>query len=260
MSRLSVVHNLSSFHTMRLSNWDLFDWVPPPSLLELAVWRREGCITVTDGASLPCKYCSTLWSKIWLSHVKCIAANSGRFNYNNLFPDLSSEKRWEEENCWKFERMVSYHFESWSIFCHSACSACPACPSCSVCNLRPFFCCQESHWPQCQALIAKVWMQIPSTGSFGDFEMKTGCSAVMPTLRWITFHTGFETEGWERLSHIWPWGSSAFVLALNCLNVPAPTSYFLAEDCEAFPVCTSMSSRCWKRMETPSWSRPGMPG
>lgn len=86
MSRLSVVHNLSSFHMMILSNSGLFDRVPPPSLLKLAVLRREGCITVTDVALLACKHCSTLWSKIRLSHVKCIAANTGRFNYNSPLP------------------------------------------------------------------------------------------------------------------------------------------------------------------------------
>lgn len=254
MSRLSVVHNPSSFHMMRLSNWDLFDWVPPPSLLELAVWRREGCITVTDGALLPCKHCSTLWSKIRLSHVKCMAANSGRFNYNQPLPRFIFWKEMGRRKLlkvWKDGELPLWKLEYFL-------SLCLFCLSLLIC-VQPQAICLLSG----ESLTTKPSKGAnadPQQGSFGDFEMKMGCSAVMPTLRWITFHIGFGTEGWERLSQSDPGGALLLCWYWTASMSMLPTSYFLAEVCEAFPVCTSMSSRCWRRGGTPGWSRPGMPG
>lgn len=160
-------------------------------------------------ALLACERCSTLRSKIRFPHVKCIAASTGRFNYNCPLPRFIFWKvmgRSKLLKVWK-----DGEFPLWNLENFLSLLIC-------VCNLRPFVCCQESHWVQRQVSRVKVQMQIPSTDSFGDFEVKMGCSAVMLSFRWITFHIGFETEEWEPLSLIRHLGNSG-VLVVICLNV-----------------------------------------
>lgn len=113
------MHNLPLFHKTILSYLDLFNWVPSPSLLVFTVLKRDECITVSGVALLACKYCSTLWSKIRLSNVKCITTNTGRLNYSLSLPRYifwKSDGKSKLLKVWKNGKFCSLQCFLWPSF------------------------------------------------------------------------------------------------------------------------------------------------